>query len=136
MLVIFMIQLTYQATFNWYLILTKGQVDRFFMNTLITDRKQKKLAYIPKSKLSWRFNFKYLCWQLLSSSIIPSSIRRPIFKTIAISNLENSDWWSAIQSNSDKVIDPVALTKRKRIPQFIVLISCFFSFSYHYHWHK
>ena len=43
-----------------------------------------------------------------------------------MSNLENFDWLLVIQSNSDKVITPVVLTLRKRIPKFIYLISCFF----------
>ncbi|KGF99287.1 hypothetical protein EU97_1845 [Prochlorococcus marinus str. MIT 9311] len=37
-----------------------------------------------------------------------------------------------LQSNSDKVINSVLLTSKKRIPKLIYLISWFFPFSYYY----
>ncbi len=60
------------------------------MNVLITDRKKSSLISLKASSHD-DLILNIYAGNLQSSSIIPSSIRRPIFKTSAISNLENSD---------------------------------------------
>ena len=71
---------------------------------------------------SWYFIFKKIDQEFKWQPILmdPASIILPNLRAIDSSSLVKLDWFVVIHPNSEKVIIPVKLLFKKRVPMFII----------------